>query len=548
MAYRVAYLNELSDLPAWDHPRGDELVYVDAADDLVEGSACEPFHMSPLYIGFTAAVRAVSGTGPVTWRAVQTLLGLLTAMLLGGVARRRYGEWAGYGAAGLYLFSATAIFYESNVAVATLTSTLLVVVLYCTQRWLDALIDSNPAPQRWLWWLLASAAVGLAVTARPNALFLLFPLTLAPWLVRPKAVSTSTGVSSESAAPSSSSSPSRSTSPVPSRLLHTLAALLTAMAVTAPVTLYNHHCSGEVIWITDTGGTNLFIGNHRGATGAFAVPERVPGAHDLRHQEAAFALVAEQETGRSLSRSEVDQYWVDQTLEEISADPGQWLGLMGLKLALIFNGRELSNNRSYPFRDELMTSLGPWLVRIGYLLPLAVIGLFGWLARPRKELFPLGFTLAYVAALALVFVIGRYRHVLLPLFVLAAVYGAKMMWDLWRARSRTWFLAGILVAVVAAIQLNTVILETSRAAEAYKHAYALHIRGDLDDAEHWYLEAIDEEPEHLSSLKNLAILFTDSNRVAEAIERWNQLLRAADRVGDEGRAAEAQYFLHQLSP
>lgn len=545
----MLYLNELSSLPAWDHLRGDEQVYVVGADALLGGSTCESFHMSPLYIGFNAAVRALFGEGPATWRGVQTVLGLLTALLLGGVARRRYGDMAGYWASGLYLFSGTAIFYESNVAVATLTSTLLVVVLYCAQRWSEGVLSAvgsaggsaggKPAPgsssdrepegsRPWLWWVLASAAVGLAITARPNAALLLVPLALAPWFIRPPGRPGFTRVTH--------------------RLLHSLAALLIALAVTAPVTLYNYRCSGELIWITDTGGTNLFIGNHRGATGAFAVPERVPRATDLVEQEAAFAQVAEQETGRSLTRTEVDRYWVDQTLEELELDPGRWLGLIGVKLALIFNGRELSNNRSYPFRDELMTSLGPWLVRIGYLLPLSIIGMLGWLVRPRRELLPLGFTLAYVAAIALVFVIGRYRHVLLPLFVLAAVYGAKLLWDLWTTRSRVWAVAGVLIALAATVPLNMTILETSRALEAHKHAYALHIRGDLVDAEHWYREALEEEPEHLSSLKNLAILYTETDRVGLAIEAWSRLLRAAELAGNQPYVEEARHFLRQLPP
>jgi len=508
--YRIAYLADLSTLPAWTHARGDELYYLEAARTFE--STCEPFHMSPLYVSWLAALFAVFGTGPLVWRLPQVAMGVASAWLLGDVARRRSGERAGLWVTGLYLFCGPLLFYESNLAVATFASAAMVAALYCLQRW------SGGGSSGLRWWIGASVAVGIGTIARPNAVLLLAPIVLLPWVAR-------------------------RTAALRRKLLLSVAAPAVVLAVIAPVTIHNARCGDEIVWVTDTGGMNFYVGNHRDANGVFNVPPAVEGARSVSSQDRAFVEVAQRELGRPLSRAEASRYWRDRALDEIAADPGRWLALLGTKLALLLNAEEFSNTRSYAFRGELMFSLGPWLVQIGYLVPFALLGAAVWLKAPARHLLPLGFTAAYVVAHLGFFVLGHYRQVLIPLWILAAVDGGTWLVAQIRARHRSTTAAGLAVLVAGSVFTRWSILEAPRADEAFKHAYALHQRGDLAEAERWYQEALAERPDHPSARRNLAILYSRAGDHERARLLWEAILRDAKAAGDNQRVAEARHFL-----
>lgn len=510
VVYRIAYLAELSTLPAWTHARSDELYYLEAARTL--GSTCEPFHMSPLYVSWLAALSSMFGTGPLIWRLPQVAMGVASAWLLGEVARRRSGELAGLWATGLYLFCGPLIFYESNLAVATFASTAMVAALYCLQRWSDS---ESPGLR---WWIGASVAVGVGTIARPNAILLLVPIALLPWVAR-------------------------RTAALRHKILLFAMAPAFALLVTAPVTLHNARCGDEVVWVTDTGGMNLYIGNHRDANGVFNVPPAVEGARSVSSQDRAFVEVAQRELGRPLSRAEAARYWRDRALDEIVADPGRWLVLLVTKLGLLLNAEEFSNTRSYAFRGELMVSLGPWLVQIGYLVPFALLGAAVWLRAPARHFLPLGFTAAYLVAHMGFFVLGHYRQVLIPLWILAAIDGGRWLVAQIRSRYRSTTAAGLAVLVAGTVFTHWSILEAPRADEAFKHGYALHQRGDLAEAERWYQEALAERPDHPSARRNLAILYSRAGAHERARLLWEAILRDAEAAADEQRVAEARHFL-----
>ena len=514
---RIAYLVELSGLPAWTHTRGDETYYVESADRLLGADDCEPFHLSPLYVVALATERSMFGDNPLAWRLAQAALGVLAALLLGAVARRRWGDLAGLWAVGLYLFGGTPLFYESNLTVAPLAGFLIVLLLYVLQRWEDA---EHDVPG-WRWWIAAGVVVGCAILARPNAVLLLPPLMIAPWLTRRRMLTRG-------------------------KVAQTIALPLMALLVTVPTTAYNYTCGRELIWVTDTGGTNFFIGNHRGALGTFEVPERVPDATNVTTQADAFRRLAESEVGHELTRGEASRYWIAQGFHEIAVDPAGWLALEWSKLRLVFNDQELSNTRSYAFRDELMLTLGPWLVQVGYLAPFAVIGMLFWMRKWRREWLPLSFTVAMVGALLVMFVLGHYRQVLYPLFVLASVHGAAQLALAWRDGRRRLVLWAMVIATAVAVFSNRDVLGTSWADEAYRHATALHQMGQEDPAEEWYLKALLDQPGHRSATWNLAILLTNQGRTEAAVHRWNQVLVLAEADGDLLRYQEALSYLQRL--
>lgn len=510
VAARVLLLAELSTLPDWTHARSDEAYYLAAARAWAAGEGCEPFHMSPLYVVLLATLEGTVGLSPLSWRIAQAVLGLGSALVLAAYARRVWDRRTALWALGLSLICGPLLFYESVLAVATLASTLMIVALYCAERGRGPGLASEP------WWAAAGMVFGLAMLARPNAALLVLAAMLCPWM---------------------------SPAPLAFRLRRSLTVAALAFAVTLPVTWHNTRCSGEIVWITDTGGLNVYIGNHRGANGLFNVPPRVPEATDLESQARAFTAVAEREAGRTLTRGEVARHWTRATLDEIRADPLAWLRLLARKLVLVFQGEDFSNSRSYAFRDELMHGMGPWLVQWSYLVPLAWLGLGVWLRAPRRHWLHLSFTLAYIVALVAVFVLGHYRQVLVPLFVLAAVEGGKALAGSVRTGARTRLLRQLLVVLAGAVCSQWPVYETSWADEAFKHAYALHVQGNTHAAESWYRRALTEAPDHRAARRNLAILYTNTGRTGDAVPLWRELLAEARARGDAQATAEAEFFL-----
>lgn len=523
LAFRALYLWELSTLPDWDRARGDEAYFLRTATALREGSFDQPFRMSPLYTGFLALLQEVFGTSPLVWRSAQVLVGVTGCLLLAATARRLLGPWAGAWALGVSLFCAPLVFYESNLAVATLASTLLISILYCALRWRDARASSDAldAARGVGWWAAAAALTGLAITARPNAALLLLPLSLFPWLQLPGA-------------------------PARQKLLLCAMVPVVALAATSPVTWHNLRKDPDPVWITDSGGINFFIGNHRQSSGSFNPPPGLETAVNIEAQEAAFRAMAVKDLGGEPSRAQVSAYWTRRTFAEIAADPLHWLRLLALKLLMVFNAEDIANNRSLSFRSELMVSLGPWLIQLGYLLPFALLGIGVWLTRPREYFLPLAFTLCYVAALMLIFVVGRYRQVLIPLFILAAISGMHWIYIRVRSGDTRRLLLSLVFCGAMAVVCELPVLENPWAQDAYRHAYALHVRGDLRGAEHWYLRTLERNPEHPAATEKLALLYEQTARLDRAEALWRQLLEHSRARGDRAREETARAALDRL--
>lgn len=517
LVYRAFYLWELSRLPDWSRLIGDEAYFMDQARHFGEPGPCEPFHMSPLFIVGLSYFRRLFGENPLCWRLFLIACGALSAVLLAATARRLLGAALAPVALGLYLFCGPLIYYESNLDLCTLASTTTVAALYFAVRWQheDRVRD----------YLLAGLCVGIGILARPNAALLCGALFLGPLFLRPG-------------------------KPWPRRLALAVAAPLLALLCTIPVSLHNRSCDPDPVWVTDSGGLNLYIGNHRGANGTFNIPDHVPGAINVATQQAAFQAAAARALGQPrVSPARASAYWSRAAIKEIQADPGAWLRLMARKVALVFNAQDLSNTRSYEFRSELCLTLGPWLVQVGYLAPLALIGLVLGIARPRQDFFVVLFTLAFTAALSLFFVLGHYRQVLLPLFILLALRTGQTLWSLRAPRAaRPRLLLGLLAIVVLAIPTNRPVLDvSSRADDIFKHAFALHISGDLAGAERWYLESLAETPT-LQSARNLALLYTSQGRRPEAARLWSLVRRLARAEGAPEIVTEAERYLGALRP
>jgi tetratricopeptide (TPR) repeat protein len=219
----------------------------------------------------------------------------------------------------------------------------------------------------------------------------------------------------------------------------------------SPLFLHNWLVGHDFVPLTSNAGTNFFIGNNAHSDGIYMRNARYKGRPmglSVRDQQANFPEVAKQELGEDqLDPSEISGFWVDKTLEEIGADFGRWLGLLGNKLKYYFNAYEVPNNRNYYFSRRFSWLLRMPLCTFGLILPLALAGMVLSWRGFRKRSVLIFFFLSHLVALAAFFVNARYRLVVVP--VLLVYTGAMLRWFYIQLKKRSWTRLGVVVSLLA---------------------------------------------------------------------------------------------------
>ena len=198
------------------------------------------------------------------------------------------------------------------------------------------------------------------------------------------------------------------------------AALVGGVLVGAsPCALHNYLLAGEPVFLSAHGGINFYIGNNPHANGYPLIPPPLHADQAGLLNDSVYW--AERTEGRPLKRSEVSAFWSKRAHRFIAEHPGQWVQLLGVKLANFWNG--------YPYDD--LDMLGP-MRDDGVLLPgvtfglAAMFGLPGLLLavwrRPRARWVAAAVGL-HMASLMTVFVTERYRLATVPGLLLLGSYG-----------------------------------------------------------------------------------------------------------------------------
>lgn len=516
---RVCSLLAASTLPSFTHHRLDALLYHEAgrafaAGDLALGRSV--LHMSPLYCALVGGSYALFGDGPWAVRLLQLGLGLLTVACTAATARRMFGARAGLAAALALALYGPLVFYEAQIAVVTLSTSLISLLLW----WVVRLLQSAEARPRA--WFGAGAVAGLCVLARPNALLFAAPLAFACWR-------------------------GMRTAARGRRLACAAALALGGALVVAPVTLRNRVVAGEWVLVTDSGGMNFYIGNGAGANGTFRVPPELPDASNAPQQFVAFRAFAERSQGRALSSREVDAFYYDRAFQQIRNHPQDWLRLLLEKAWLFWNQRELPNTDDYAFTRLLNPVLGLPLLQFALLSPFALLGLFTLSARRRSEdQFVALVAWTQFAALIAYFVLAHYRAPAVPALTLCALSGLLFLRDAIAERRAPQAIgACLLLAGMLPLTLAPK-LEKAFDDEWFKLGYSYHLEGDAPHAEQAYLRALALNPENISAHKNLATLYQSGGARGPARVHWEAVRMLAQREHREGYQQQAARALREL--
>jgi tetratricopeptide (TPR) repeat protein len=418
-AVRLTFFLELKDTDLAAVPMLDSATYYEWAASLVEGDWgwYETYWMGPLYPHLLAVVYVIFGVGSQSALALQLVLSWLNILLLHRFALRALDDTPAAReisllAAALFALYGAPVFYAGNLLMATLVTTLLLLVAHQTLR---ALRDPT-----WRSWLTLGLATGLTGLARGNVLLL---LPLLPLLLL--------------------KTPPPQTGAFSVRLKLVAALWLGGALMLAPVTLRNLLIADDFVILTSNGGVNLLIGQQAAFKGLFApVMDEVQAEFDLSMESTL-----ERELGRDLKGSEVSRILTRRAWKEFSENLSDMPLLYARKIYRFWNGYELPQVVSYDYYKRVFKSL--WLLPVPYVI-ISAFGLAGFWFLPRRARWVLlvlvgGFFLSLLPF----FPTSRYRQPVAPLLALSA---AAWLVAMWRQphRRRLWLPvgAGLVIALL----------------------------------------------------------------------------------------------------
>ena len=448
-------VGQLGDHPLLQADAGfDTTDYVTLAEQVRGGNlALGPglYYVSPLYIYFLAGALGVLQSLTAV-RVLQAALGTLTIGAIFLMARTWYGTRAAWWAAGLAALTGLLTFHEILILQSSLDAVLVAGALLALTYGLTR--------GDWRWGLAAGAAFGVQVLNRPNIALAAAAIALGLVAIR--------------------------------RMRLAAALALGGLLAVSPVVLRNVVVSHELALVSSHGGLNFYIGNSAQASGFYW---HVPGIRpSIAGQAIDTRRVAEAAAGRSLTDTEVSDYFFGLGWSWIRTHPRDAAWLFVRKLGNVFNAHYVALPLSYGFFAHDMSTwlaacfVGPWL-----LIPLALVGFVA--AAPseqrREYLVWLLFVPAYAAAVAVFFIAERYRVPLLVPLCVGAGGAIDLLVDAARKRRRLLVVSLSTAAAILAVAVNWPNgTNDGRDEDRMRYAEYLASHGQLEDAELWVASVV----------------------------------------------------------
>ena len=398
-AVRMVFFFQLRDTDLATVPLLDSETYHDWAARLVAGDWGwnETYWMGPLYPHFLALIYLGSKVGSQAVLLIQLGMSLLNIWLVFRFVRNlipQEKDWIPLLATALFAFYGAPVFYAGNLLMATLVTTLYLLMGLQTIR-----AVRDPSIRNWL---ILGLVVGLTGLARGNVLLLLVTLPVLLWKAAP--------------------------GPLP-RWKNIAALILGGVLMLAPVTLRNLIVAHDFVLLTSNGGVNLLIGQQHDYKGIFApVMEEAQAEFD-----PSMETTLERELGRDLKGSEVSRVLTRRAWRMFRDNLGAMPLHYARKAYRFWNGYELPQIVSYDYWKTQFSAL--WVLPVPFVL-LSALGLLGFRFLPTPARWIMLVLIgSYFLSLLPFFPTSRYRQPIAPLlainaavFVLAVIRGRVNRW------------------------------------------------------------------------------------------------------------------------
>ncbi len=401
--FRIIYVLETKNTPFFQNLFSDSKIYFDWAEQIVSSGnwlGKEVFFMSPAYPYFLAVVFLILGKSVTLVRILQVFIGSINIIIIFLIGKNLYSSKAGYIAAIIAAIFAPYIFYNGAVLSETLQVfivSILLLLLSENKKLFSFESNEKKALKQW-----AFAGITLAIAALFRANILLFYPALLVWMIY-------------------SFKKVDSYKPYLSKAL-----LYVSLGLFIPIFIIavrNYLVSDDFVPITSNGGINFYIGNNGNSSGVFNAPADFDFYNDLSGQK-----YAEKITGKKLSASETNNFWLAKSFSYISSHPVDDLGLT-LKKLFFFLGRNENPQSEIMdisfFRDNYAKILKIPFPDFYIVFLLAVFGFFfTWKERGKFSLFYI-FICCYILSTIIFFVTGRFRIALTPMLIVFAAIGIE---------------------------------------------------------------------------------------------------------------------------
>jgi tetratricopeptide (TPR) repeat protein len=529
LAVRLFYIHEIRSLLWFDVPLVDGASYFRIANKIAGGDLLaghDAFWQPPLYSYFLAFLLKLAGPDMGFIYAVQAVLGALSCVLAAGIGARIGGRRAGIATGLVMALYGPLIHFDAQPLIPVLH---VVLALGGLALLLRGAAGDVAAARRPIAWGGAGFLWGLAAVATPNILLAVPPA--AAWIAW-------RGVRGAGA-------------PGGRRR----AVLLFLAGVTLPVAavaVRNLVVSGEPVLISSNGGINFYIGNNPD----YDLTVRIrPGGEFER-------LAQQPENLGVLGEAAKSRWFMARAVDFLVHYPGAALRLYGRKALDLLAGREIPRNEDiYDYRrTSILLRALVWRFVVafpfGLVAPLAAAGVAALFGDRKADdparsaaLLLLLYAGAYAVSILLFFPTDRYR---LPIVPVLAVFAGVWLGAPSAVRRSRAVLATLLLGLVA-FNLDAMTPRQSwPEEEALNRAYALRVKGRLDEARVECLRAIDLNPLRIDPRNMLAVMAAEAGDREEAVTRYREVLELApdfidvrrslgEVLGALGRVEEARH-------
>ncbi len=482
LSIRIVYLSQTASSPLFKNPVMDEKYHVELVEQIkTDNEPKEPYFRAPLYPYFLTMLSKATNGSFFSMRLIQIILGSMLPILLYLLGLRLFRRKVALIAAFLAAIYPTFIYYDAALLITFLITLFSVTLLWALYRY---------KPNSFMSPLIIGVLLGAAGLARPN--ILLFGPFLFIWviIILKKQIG------------------------IKKALAHYVVIGISAFIVILPVTLRNYKVSGDPVFIAWQGGINFYIGNNHLASGWSATLPGIDKSWEGGYTESI--AQAEKAKGRILQRSEVSDYWFDQTFKDIAEHPAKFANLIIKKIRLLLNGYETPNNQDIYLSKEFSSLFNILLFQgiiyfpFGLLLPLALVGIYFSFSQWKKFLPIYLFLLAYSSSLILFFVCARFRQPMIPFLLLFAVYAVFKTKELYLEKNYKLLIIGGCLFIALMFESNHDILKLNQQrvkAENYHLIGNAYLeQNNLRLAEQEFIKSVKIDPTFARGFNNLGLI------------------------------------------
>jgi 4-amino-4-deoxy-L-arabinose transferase-like glycosyltransferase len=486
---RLSLLPHLIYDPAFIQPIADSKELNWLAHELANINAWQStrpwFHVSG-YAYFLALVYKILGFSVVRLAIVQYLLGSVCVCLVYLMAKRLIGSAAALFAGVLMSVYWMLLYTQSHVLSTNLSMPLNLLAIYCLL----------PPRESWYKYLIGGFLLGLSAAARPDALF--FICIFWVWLVVKKL-------------------------PLVAVLKYYGLFLLGAGLCVVPLFAQSQRINDNFKW-EQTLGINLYIGSMPDYWGSDIY---ISLANRSELSEKFLQEQGQQYFDRQPTEREINSFFFSKTFDYIKEHPLQWAGFMAGKLVSVLIGIDYPRPEDVYFYDKHIR-FGPFsFLQTWFICVLALTGMV--LSRrqdPQKLLLPLLFLFSALPAL---FFNYKSRDLVpyIPFIILFSSYTFHSLIDSLQRKSSgdLAYIASTALALLTCVFWNPANISLPSKADAY-HAIGSNLLNSQnpDEAQQYFLKALEIEPEHVIAINDLGVAYMTSGKFVLASETFQRAL------------------------